>query len=115
MTRKKNTVSEFNRLIVRKKQKIKRKLFQKDFFLKTLSQLLKALYNINDGKENNILVNTVRSALSDLKDNIETMTETVKRSEELDKTVDIVEKILEFNKQNQDEKRDTTEMPDLES
>ena len=58
MTRKKKTVSEFNRLIVR----IKRKLFQKDFFLKTLSQLLKALYNINDGKENNILVNTVRSA-----------------------------------------------------
>ena len=55
-------MSEFNRLIVRKKQKIKRKLFQKDFFLKTLSQLLKALYNINDGKENNILVNTVRSA-----------------------------------------------------
>ena len=53
--------------------------------------------------------------MSDLKDNIETMAETEKRSEELDKTVDIVEKILEFNKQNQDEKRDTTDMPDLES
>ena len=53
--------------------------------------------------------------MSDLKDNIETMTETEKRSEELDKTVDIVEKILEFHKQNQDEKRDTTDMPNLES
>ena len=59
----------------------------------------KALYNIDDKKKSNALVNLIRSALIDLKDKIETMmTETKKSSEVLDKIVDIVEKILEFNR-----------------
>ena len=58
----------------------------------------KALYNIDDKKKSNALVNLIRSALIDLKDKIETMmTETKKSSEVPDKIVDIVEKILEFN------------------
>ena len=59
----------------------------------------KALYNIDDKKKSNALVNLIRSALIDLKDKIETMmTETKKSSEVPDKIVDIVEKILEFNR-----------------
>ena len=59
----------------------------------------KALYNIDDKKKSNALVNLIRSALTDLKDKIETMmTETKKSSEVPDKIVDIVEKILEFNR-----------------
>ena len=59
----------------------------------------KALYNIDDEKKSNALVNLIRSALIDLKDKIETMmTETKKSSEVPDKIVDIVEKILEFNR-----------------
>ena len=59
----------------------------------------KALYNIDDKKKSNDLVNLIRSALIDLKDKIETMmTETKKSSEVPDKIVDIVEKILEFNR-----------------
>ena len=62
-------------------------------------QLSKSLYNIDDKKKSNALVNLIRSALIDLKDKIETMmTETKKSSEVLDKIVDIVEKILEFNR-----------------
>ena len=59
----------------------------------------KALYNIDDKKKSNALVNLIRSALIDLKDKIETMmTETKKSSKVPDKIVDIVEKILEFNR-----------------
>ena len=62
-------------------------------------QLWKGLYNIDDKKKSDALVNLIRSALIDLKDKIETMmTETKKSSEVLDKIVDIVEKILEFNR-----------------
>ena len=62
-------------------------------------QLSKGLYNIDDEKKSDALVNLIRSALTDLKDKIETMmTETKKSSEVLDKIVDIVEKILEFNR-----------------
>ena len=62
-------------------------------------QLSKSLYNIDDKKKSDALVNLIRSALIDLKDKIETMmTETKKSSEVLDKIVDIVEKILEFNR-----------------
>ena len=59
----------------------------------------KALHNIDDKKKSNALVNLIRSALIDLKDKIETMmTETKKSSKVPDKIVDIVEKILEFNR-----------------
>ena len=62
-------------------------------------QLSKGLYNIDDKKKSDALLNLIRSALTDLKDKIETMmTETKKSSEVLDKIVDIVEKILEFNR-----------------
>ena len=62
-------------------------------------QLSKGLYNIDDKKKSDALVNLIRSALIDLKDKIETMmTETKKSSEVLDKIVEIVEKILEFNR-----------------
>ena len=62
-------------------------------------QLWKGLYNIDDKKKSDALVNLIRSALTDLKDKIKTMmTETKKSSEVLDKIVDIVEKILEFNR-----------------
>ena len=62
-------------------------------------QLSKSLYNIDDKKKSDALVNLIRSALIDLKDKIETMmTETKKSSKVPDKIVDIVEKILEFNR-----------------
>ena len=59
----------------------------------------KALYNIDDKKENNTLVNAITNALSDSKDKIKIMSETEKRIEEPDKVVDIIEKI-KINKIN---------------
>ena len=75
----------------------------------------KSLQIIDDKNKNNVLVNTIRNALSHLKDKIETMTKIEKRSKEPDKVVNIVGKIFEFNRPNQDQQPDTTDMPDSES
>ena len=61
--------------------------------------MLKTLYNLNDKKKNNLLVNTIKSSLSDLKNEIEKMSEDEIINEKPYKTVDIVEKILESNRQ----------------
>ena len=63
--------------------------------------MLKTLYTTNDKKKNNDLVNVIKSGLSNLKSAIESMSEEEKEIEKPNEIADIVEKILEFNKQNQ--------------
>ena len=62
--------------------------------------MLKAVYTTNDRKKNKDLVNVIKSGLSDLKNEIENMSKEEKEIEKPDKMADIVEKILEFNRQN---------------
>ena len=64
--------------------------------------MLKAAYNTDSTKKKNNLVDLIKCELSDLKDEIEKMSEVEKEIERTDKIVDIVEKILEFNNQNQE-------------
>ena len=61
--------------------------------------MLKSLYNLNDRKKNNLLVNTIKS---DLKNEIKKMSENEIKIEKPHKIVDIVERIFEFNRQNQE-------------
>ena len=63
--------------------------------------MLKAVYNTNDKKKNNKLVNVMKSGLSDLKIEIKNMVEEEKEIEKPSEIIVVVEKILEFNKQNQ--------------
>ena len=63
--------------------------------------MLKDLYRTNDKYKNNELVNVIKSGFSDLKNEIENMGEEEKEIEKSNEIIDIVEKILEFNKQNQ--------------
>ena len=49
--------------------------------------------------KNGDLVDAINSGLSDLKKEIEAMSEEEKKIEELDKIVYIIENIVEFNKQ----------------
>ena len=65
--------------------------------------MLKSLYRKNDKKTNSKLVNMVKNGLSDLKNEIENMGEKEKEIEKLGGIIDIVEKLLIFNKQNQQE------------
>ena len=57
--------------------------------------MLKTLYDLND-----MLVNIIKSGLSDLKNGIKKMSEDEIIIEKPNKIVDIVEKILKFNQQN---------------
>ena len=63
--------------------------------------MLKFVHTTNDKKKNDDLGNLIKSGLSNLKNEIENMNEEEKEIEKPNEIVDIVEKILEFSKQNQ--------------
>ena len=76
-------------------------LFQKHFNFQGPSFILKTLYRTDNKMKNNDLVNLIKSGLSDLKDEIKKTSENEKEIEDADKMVNIVEIILECNKQNE--------------
>ena len=92
---------KFNELVNKKETDINRELFQKHFKFQRPSDMLKFVYTTNDKKKNDDLGNLIKSGLSDLKNEIENMNEEEKEIEKPNEIVDIVEKILEFSKQNQ--------------
>ena len=65
--------------------------------------MLKLVYKTNNKKKNSELVNIIKSGLSDLKNEIKNMSEEEKEIEKPNEIIDIVEEILKFNKQNQQE------------
>ena len=56
---------------------------------------------MNDKEKNNLLVNTIKSGLNDLKNEIKKISEDEIKNQKPHKIVDIVEKILKFNQRNQ--------------
>ena len=62
---------------------------------------MKALYTANDKKKSNGLVNVIKSGLTNLKKEIQNMGDEEKETEKPNEIIDVVEKTLEFNKQNQ--------------
>ena len=60
--------------------------------------MFKTLCNLNDRKKNNLIVNTIKSGLSDLEYEIKKMSEDEVKIEKPYEIVDIVEKIFDFNK-----------------
>ena len=81
---------------------INKELFKRYFNFQRPSETLTFVYNTNDKKKNNDLINVIKRGLSDLKNEIEKMSKNETEIEKPDKTVDIVEKILQFNRQNQE-------------
>ena len=86
---------------LKKETGIDNAIFQNHFSFHRPSDMLKAVYTTNDKKKNKRLVNVIKSGLSDLKNGIEDMGEKEKEIEKPNEVIDVVEKILEFNKQNQ--------------
>ena len=74
--------------------------------------MLKSLYRKNDKKTNSKLVNMVKNGLSDLKNEIENMGEEENEIEKPGGIIDFVEKLLIFNKQNQQEQGPKILTPD---
>ena len=64
--------------------------------------MLKTLCNLNDRRKSIQLVNTIKIGLIDLKNEIKKMFKDEIKTEKPYEIVDIAEKILEFNKQNQE-------------
>ena len=73
-------------------------LFQKYINFQMLSAILRDLFCRKDKNKNNNLVDAIKSELSVLREEIEEMSENEIEIEKPDKTVDIIEKILEFNR-----------------
>ena len=94
-------MKEFNELINKEETAINRELYQRHLNIQRPSKMLKIVYTTNDKKENNKLVDVIKSGLSDLKNEIEKMSENEKIIKQPNKIVNIVEKIFELNRQNQ--------------
>ena len=98
---KKDDLTRCSEWVNRKETEINHELFKNYFSFQRVSNMLKTVYTTNDKKKNNKLVNVIKSGLSDLKNEIKNMGEKEKEIEKLNEVIDVVEKILELNKQNQ--------------
>ena len=96
-------MSKFNEVITEEEKEINRELFKNRFSLQMPSIMLKNLYELNDRKENNLLVDIIKSGLSDLENEIKKMSEDKINIEKPYKIVNIVEDILKFNKKKQNQ------------
>ena len=65
--------------------------------------MLKLVCKTNNKKKNSELINIIESGLSDLKNKIENIREEEKEIEKPSQIIDVAEKTLKFNKQNQQE------------
>ena len=95
-------MSGLNRQVVEKSKIINEELLKKYFGFQDLISMQKELYKSKNAGKNNKLANMIKSGLKDLKKDIEQMGDDVNEIEKPDEIVDIVEKILEYNRQNQE-------------
>ena len=91
---------EFIEYIENKPKTIDYNLFKEYFNFKVPSALVKKLYETKDKKKNNDLVELIKIRWSNLKDEIEKMSQDEKETEKPDKILEIVEEILIFNREN---------------
>ena len=92
-------------LIKSKENEMNSELVSNYFFVQKLGNLLKQMKDLkNNPEKNKKLASIIKSGLSDFKNGIENMSEIEKEIEKPNKIVNIVERILEFNKQNQEGK-----------
>ena len=80
---------------------IKYDLFKDYFDFVVPSALVKQSYETKNKNKNNKLVKGIKNRWSNLKDEVEKMSEDEKEIEQPDKILKIVENILEFNRQQQ--------------
>ena len=87
--------------IIDEETDINNDLFNKYFKFQRSSDMLMLLNKSNDTEKNNKLVNLINSGLKDIREEIKKMSEAEIEIEDPESIVEIVEKILKFNKQNQ--------------
>ena len=87
--------------IIDEETDINEQLFNKYFKIQRPSDMLVLLNKTKDKTKNNELVSAINSGLKELKEEIKKMSEAEKEIENPESIVNVVEKILKFNKQNQ--------------
>ena len=100
----KNSVRKFSDLINKEETPMNKEVFQKHFNFARPSALLKELYRMESKKKktNKEHVDLIKSGLRDLEDGNKRMSENEIEIEKPGIMVNIIEKILEFNRQNQE-------------
>ena len=93
-------VNKFNKWVNKQEAGMSNKLFKNYFKFQRPSVMLEYLYKA-DASQNNELVSLINIGLKDLKKEIKKMSEEERNVEKPDNIVKIVEKILNFNKQQQ--------------
>ena len=78
-------------------------MFREYFKYQDPDNMLKELNNIRNTERNNIQVALIRSALTDFNNKINSMSENEIRFEQPNEMLNIVEKILEFNRQQREQ------------
>ena len=105
--RNKNDFLDYNKLmklIKSKENEMNNELVSKYLFVPKLGNLLKQMKDLkNNPEKNRLLVNIIKSRIKDLKNEIVKMTEDEIKTEKPDEIVDIAEKILKFNEQQEKE------------
>ena len=96
---------EVSEIIAEEEKGINNDLFRYYFKYQNPRHMYKNLDSTKNIERNKIHVDLIKSALTDLKNKNRKMSKNEKRIEQPDKMVDTVEKILEFNNQNQEGQR----------
>ena len=101
----KNGLIDYEKLMRKigfKERDINSELVKKHFFTYDLGNVLKTFKKSkNNSERNKIQVSMIKNRLRDLKEKIADMSEEEKKIEKPNEIVDIVENILEFNRQQQ--------------
>ena len=96
-----NEIIEINEYIAKEKIDLNEELFKKYFNFQRRTDMFMLLNKTKDKTKNIELVNVINSGLKDLKEEIKKMSEAEIEIEDPESIVEIVEKILKFNEQNQ--------------
>ena len=97
-------INEIIQRVIVEEIDLNEELFKKHFNFQRPSDMLMYLNKTKDKTKNIELVNVINSGLKDLKEEIKEMSEAEIEIEDPESIVKIVEKILNFNKQNQEGK-----------
>ena len=96
------TLDEFDDLLIKARRYLDSDLIQKHFNYNNLEEMLEGLDNAKGTYVNGVRVILIKSGLKDLKNEIRQMSQDVIRGRRPDAIVNLVEKILDLNSQNQE-------------
>ena len=94
-------LNKFTEEIKSMEEKIYISLFKEFFEYSSPAQYAKELINIKNQDKNKEIAEEIKNKISDLEDKIKQMNEKVKEEKNVDETIEIINKILNYNKNSQ--------------